>query len=128
MTSTSIFRAFPYTYRGQIRLIPEPDPVPVYFHLAYVNYRLIDEKKKAILKLLLNPVVGEPMINEWYEHFGLASGFVIFLFTTLEAFVNSRIPNNYEYKRVDKRVTEIFNKQQVEEYISFNEKNQNGNP
>ncbi|HRQ49782.1 MAG TPA: hypothetical protein PLR74_04555, partial [Agriterribacter sp.] len=66
MTNTSIFQAFPYKYQGQNRLIPEPDPVLVYFHLAYVNYRLINEKKKVILKPLVNPVMGEPMIDEWY--------------------------------------------------------------
>jgi hypothetical protein len=94
----------------------------VYFHLAYVNYRLIDEKKKAILRPLLNPVMGEPMINEWYEYFGLTSGFVIFLFTTLEAFINRCIPSDYEYKRADQKKTEIFSKHQIEEYIPFTEK------
>lgn len=66
--------------------------------------------------------MGEPMINEWYEYFGLSSGFVIFLFTTLEAFINRCIPKYYEYKRSDNKKTEIYNKYQIEEFVSFKEK------
>lgn len=122
MTNSSIFQAFPFKYQGQIRFIPEPDPVLVYFHMAYTNYTIIEEKKKNILKPLLDRVMGEPMINEWYQYFGLTSGCIIFLFTTLEAFINRCIPDQYEYKRLGSKSTEIFTKQQIEEFLPFNEK------
>lgn len=122
MTNTAAFQAFPFNYQGQVRLIPEPDPVLVYFHMAYSNFTVIEEKKKSILKPLLNPVMGEPMIDEWYQYFGLTCGCVIFLFTTLEAFINRFIPLKFEYKRFGNKSTEVFNKQQIEEFIPFNEK------
>lgn len=122
MTATSAFQAFPFHYQGQVRLIPEPDPVLVYFHMAYANYIVIEEKKKNILKPLLNPVMGESMINEWYQYFGITSGCIIFLFTTLEAFINRCIPLKFEYRRSGNKSTEIFNKQQIEEFLPFNEK------
>lgn len=120
--TNTIFQAFPYRYQGQDRLIPEPDPVLVYFHSAYLNYRDIEEKRKAILKTLLAPKLAEPMINELYEFFGLTSGFVIFLFTAMEAFVNRSIPEKYEYSKKDNRKTEVYNKKQIEEYLPFMEK------
>lgn len=122
LTDTTAFQAFPYKYQGKTRLIPEPDPVLVYFHLAYVNYRQISEKRKVILQPLLDPVMGEPMINEWYEYFGLTTGFVIYLFTTIEAFINRSIPADYKYDRPGTKSTEIYNKHQIEEFIAFNEK------
>jgi hypothetical protein len=116
------FQAFPYTYQGQVRFIPEPDLVLVYFHSAYVNYRLIEEKKKVILNALLGDKMGEPMINELYEYFGLTSGFVIFLFTAMEAFVNRCINADYTYTRPGKKSTETFNKKQIEEWFTFTDK------
>ena len=122
MTDTTFFQAFQYNYQGKVRLIPEPDPVLVYFHWAYVNYKQIREKRKNILKPLLDPVMGEPMINQWYEYFGLCSGFIIYLFTTLEAFINRSIPKEFVYKRVEHKKTELYNKHQIEEFLDFNEK------
>ncbi len=116
------FQAFQYKYQGQNRFIPEPDPVLVYFHSAYLNYRLIDEKKNVILKNLLTSNVGEPMINELYEYFGLTSGFVIFLFTALEAFMNRCIPKDFVYIKPEKKYTITYDKRQIEEYLSFDEK------
>ncbi len=65
------------------------------------------------------------MIKELYDYFSVTSGFVILLFTALEALMNRCIPNNYIYKRVSERKTELFSKKQIEEYIPFDEKIKN---
>src|SRR5438105_867486 len=35
---TKIFKGFAFRYKGQLKIIPEPDPILVYFHAAYLNY------------------------------------------------------------------------------------------
>src|SRR5687767_9654004 len=76
--SNTVLQAFPFQYQGKPRLVPEPDPVLIYFHTAYMSYRLIDQKKTEILKKLINPTMNEVMMNELYDYFGLTSGFIIF--------------------------------------------------
>jgi hypothetical protein len=116
------FKTFAFEYQGAVRFIPEPDPVLVYFDSAYNNYKLIADRRKEILKSTLNKPMGEPMIKELYSFYSLTSSFVIFLFTSIEAFINRTIPTDFVYTRVGKRSTETFTKRQIEEWLPFDEK------
>jgi hypothetical protein len=116
------FQTFPYTYQGAVRFIPEPDPVLVYFHSAYLNFRHIEERKREILKAILQTHMPEAMANGLYEYFNLTSGFVIFLFTAMEAFINRTVPRDYVYKKPTGKNTEHYTKKQIEEFIGFKDK------
>ena len=49
---------------------------------------------------------------------------IVFAFTALEAFANETIPDDYiyEFERRDKRCTESYSKDQIERYISLDDK------
>ncbi len=121
--ANEVIQAFPFKDgQGNLIFIPEPDPVLIYFHTAYLNYRLIHDKKKEIFKILSNVKMTEPVINQLYEYYGLTSSFIILLFTAVEAFINRSIPYNFIYSKPDKRKTETYTKEQIERYLPFNEK------
>ncbi|HET9056059.1 MAG TPA: hypothetical protein VFN30_04345 [Chitinophagaceae bacterium] len=116
------FKAFTFRHNNQIKLIPEPDPILVYFNAAYLNYIQIKDKRKEVFDKLSGEKLSEVMIKELYDYFGTTSSFIILLFTAIEALMNRCIPNDYTYKRVTSRKTELFNKKQIEEFIPFDEK------
>lgn len=121
--TNELLQAFPFkNEQGNIVFIPEPDPILIYFHTAYMNYRLIADKRKEILKILGNGKMTEPIITQLYDYFGFTSSFVILLFTAMEAFINRAIPYNFIYEKPDTRRTELYNKEQIEKYLPFNEK------
>lgn len=120
--TNKVIMCFQYKSNGKTKLIPEPDPVLIFFHSAYTNYARIEETRKKILNILSEAKLTELIINELYDYFGIVTGFVIFSFTSLEAFINQSIPADITYKRTNKRSTEIFNKEQIERYFSFDDK------
>lgn len=78
--------------------------------------------KNKLVKLLENNTLSESIINELYYYFGLTNGFVIFLFTAVEAFINRNIPDNYIYIVKKRNTTESYDKEQIQRYISFDDK------
>lgn len=103
--------------------IPMPDPTLIYFNNAQSAFRLIKESKENLkIKLNIENLMSEVAINEIYNFFGLTSQFAIFLFTSIESFVNQMIPVDYNYKKVLNHKTEFFNSEQVQRYLSFNDK------
>jgi hypothetical protein len=116
------FKAFTFRHNNQLKLIPEPDPILVYFNAAYLEYVQIKEKQKIIFEKLSGEKLDEVMIKELYDYFGATSSFVILLFTAIEALMNRCIPNDYAYKRTTTKKTEVFNKKQIENHIPFDEK------
>jgi hypothetical protein len=119
--SNKIINAFPVSLNGKHYYIPEPDPVLIYFNNAYVNYKSITKVRDQVYQKL-NDKLSEVVINELYEYFGLTNGFIIFLFTTIEAFINRKIPENYNYTIVRSTKTEIYNNEQIQRQISFDDK------
>lgn len=118
-----LLKAFPVKDdNGKHRFIPEPDPILIYFHTAYMNYRQIAEKRKEIFTILSDSKISESLINQLYDFFSLTNTFIIMSFTAVEAFINKSIPETFIYKKTDKRKTELYTKEQIERYLSFNEK------
>lgn len=113
---------FPYKINGFIRTIPLPDPILMYFHNAYLDYKQVTVLRKDLLKKIDNP--QEDVIKELYNFFGHATGVIINLFTTLEAFVNRCIPSDgFEYKKeIPGKRIEIYTKELIERNIPFDEK------
>lgn len=116
------FKAFSYRIGKQFIMIPEPDPILVYFNTAYSNYVRIDTKKKEIFEKLSQVKISEPVINELYDYFGMTSTFITLLFTAIEALVNRSIPKGFIYTNKHPRKTETYNKKQIEEHFTFDDK------
>lgn len=104
-------------------ILPIPEITLVYFDFAYnCNFYRKENEVKLIDKLKPDEYITEGLTNEIYSFFGNASSCIISLFTALESFSNSIIPDNGTY--IDKRTqkTETYNKQQIERYINFDDK------
>lgn len=122
MDNNKVIQAFPYRYQGVLHMIPEPDPLLIYFNSAYYNFKVIIIKKKEILSILVKKELTEAIINDLYNYYGLVSGFVIFLFTAIEACMNKCIPRDFIYRKEGEKKTELYSKRQIEENIPFDEK------
>ncbi|WP_282147549.1 hypothetical protein [Algibacter lectus] len=118
----SFIQTFKYKRNNKTLFVPEPNPIVIYFSNSQVFLKSLNDSRDELFgDLTKNNDVGN-VLNSSYRFFGFASNFVTSLFNALEAFINSQIPNDFEYKKVDKKSTEIFNKEQIQRYIQFDEK------
>jgi hypothetical protein len=103
--------------------IPEPDPILIYFNNAYYNFKQIEpSKQELVLTLDAEKPLTEPIKNNLYNYFGLCEGFIIFLFTSLEGYINKSIPENFEFKDVKSNRTEVYNREQIQRHVAFDKK------
>ncbi len=116
-------QCFKYKTEGKVYLIPEPNPIVIYFSNAQNNLVFIKENRENLLKILSNKVTDiADIMNPFYDLFGFVSNYVTSLFNSLEAFLNQQIPNDYKYEKIKKEKTEIYNKEQIQREISFEDK------
>jgi hypothetical protein len=114
---------FQYNQDGNLRWIPEPDPVLMYFNSAYFFIKGIPVQKKKFIKAISEAIPNDlDVINTIYDFFGVSSSAIIHLFTTLEAFINRVIPSEFKYNKITAKRTEIYDKSQTERFLSFDEK------
>lgn len=116
-------RGFILNVQGKNYILPIPDLTLVYFSNAQNNLNLSkDFKTKLLEKLDLTKPGMIPPIHELYNYYGTVCSTVINLFTAVESFINQLIPEDYYYKRITKKSTEIFNYNQILENIDFKTK------
>lgn len=110
-----------------------PEPIQLYFSLAYSNYEFSIQTRNNIVfqksqrKRTPFNFVNEYLYN-WHLQYKIST--IIFLHSTIEAFVNYMMPDEFIYKqeitgkKTDKfhKTTKEYNKEQTERYISFKEK------
>lgn len=110
-----------------------PDPIQLYYSLAYSNYQFSIETRENIV-LQKNQKRGVPLniVNEylynWYLQNKIST--IIFLHSTIEAFVNYIMPDDFIFrhemigKKSDKfhKTIKEYNKEQTERYIQFKDK------
>lgn len=114
---------FVHKVNGKNYAFPVPDPTLVYFNYAQNSIKLITEYKKRLLeKVDITSKLSEPAINEIYAFFSVTSGFIIFLFTSIESYINSLIPADYKYFRKLNSKTEVFDQSQIQEFLDFKTK------
>jgi len=103
--------------------IPEFNPVHIYFSIALENNLNSELLKKQIKSEI------QMITDSQYNNYGLFISYlkrsmssIIFLFSSIEAYINQQIPESYEYKKVTSKQIEIKNKQQIERHCSFEDK------
>jgi hypothetical protein len=118
------YSCFPYVVNGKNYFVPEPDPILIYFNNAQFNFRNIQKSRDDLLHVLdvENKSLTSDMKDKLYEFLFYSSGYTIFLFTSIEAMINKTIPADYIYRKENKRNTELYNYQQIQRYLSFEEK------
>jgi hypothetical protein len=121
--SQKFIQCFKYKTGNKTFLIPEPNPIVIYFSNAQNNLADIYEQRENMI-VALNTKGGDigNVMNAFYNFFGFVSNYVTSLFNSLEAFMNHQIPNDFEYRRFSKQKTELYNKEQIQRQISFEEK------
>lgn len=118
-----VYGGFVHKVNGKHFVFPIPDPTLIYFNNAQLSVAQIKETKSRLLeKVDFGKAVGEPALNEIYNFYGTTSGFVIFLFTSMESFINQLIPDDFIFSKSSTRKTEIYNKAQIQEYLDFKTK------
>ncbi|MBL7768786.1 MAG: hypothetical protein JNK20_07420 [Flavipsychrobacter sp.] len=98
---------FPYFFEENAFLIPEPDPVLIYFNSAYSSYKSLLEVKEVLIQDLINKDYDEGIRDKLYEFYGHASSFVVMLFLALEAHLNRCIPPTSRYKYKGKELDNV---------------------
>jgi hypothetical protein len=104
---------FPFNESGRLLYIPEPNPILIYFDSAYSHFKAITERRKTLLNHFKGVKMDEDYLNDLYGFYGSVNGFIILLFTAIEAFINHNIPEEYKYVVQSDRKTEIYNKNQI---------------
>jgi hypothetical protein len=118
-----VIGGFVHNLKGKHFVFPVPDPTLVYFNNAQLSLAQISEQKKVLIeKLDYTVALNEPAIHDIYNYHGLVSGFVIFLFTAIESFINQMIPDDYTFVDEQKNKTIIYNKIQLQEHVDFKTK------
>lgn len=117
----SIYGSF-FKIKNEFVTIPIPDFTLIYFDQAQLRLALIEEKKKELVKKIgAKKSLDESNIGEIYSFFGLVSGFIIYLFTSMESFINHQIPPESNYFEIKKRQTLYYNFKQIQ-FLSFDKK------
>lgn len=109
--------------KGKQLIIPLPDLSLAYYDFAYQANRIRqDYEKKMFEKLNSKETITEDVSNEIYYYFGFASSCIIGMFTCVESFMNQVLPDNFVYIKKSERKTELFDKEQIQISMSFDEK------
>jgi len=112
-----------YNHKGKQLIIPLPDLTLAYYDFAYQGNKIRQEyEKKMFDKLNSTDEITEDVSNELYHYFGFASSCLIGMFTCIESFMNQILPANFVYVKKSERKTELFDKEQIQRSMSFDEK------
>jgi hypothetical protein len=123
-TKDKYFTGFIHYMNGKPYTFPEPDPTIIYFSSAQRFRRQIIETREKLLKNVdfTQAAIDDNVIEDLYNYYETVCGTVIFLFISLESFLNQLIPDDAVYKKEMKSKTETYNHSQIQEHISFGDK------
>lgn len=116
-TDNEVIKCFKYQNAKHSLMIPEPDPVLVYFNTAQISYSNIEAhgSRARLIKSLSIFQDMTPVMHNLYEFFSDASSFAIFSFMAMESFVNKLIPDQHIVRNVGKVKTEEFDVSQIQQ-------------
>ena len=115
--------AFIHNHHGKHIVIPMPDFTLVYYDFAYkLNIQRKEFTKEIFEKLSEDSSFTEVNSNLLYNFYGYSSSCIINLFTCLESFINSLLGSDKEFVDRKNNRTEIYNREQIQQYLSFLDK------
>ncbi len=107
-------------------LIGEPNPIVMYFDMALGQLSIIKERRNSMMRNakvesqgLFYTIEG---ITDFYNYYTITTSLVIYLSLALEAFINKIIPDDFIYYKKTNKKTEMYNRDQIQRYIDFQEK------
>jgi hypothetical protein len=117
-------RAFFFKNNETTCTIPLADPVLLYFNEAYKSLKSLIVHRKELLDLYSKETrMNEHSIEVFYNFFGAMSTFIILLYSSMEAFVNYKIPKEFVYKKSESgKYLKVYNIEQIQRWIPLEEK------
>lgn len=114
-----LIRAFPYRDGKKIIVIPEPEPSIMFIRNAQSKLDLISKFKHLVIQSAStkNTPVRE-IQNNFSLYFNLTFDFLINLFSSIEAFNNSLIPEKYTFRKKRK----LYDRSSIQRFIDFKTK------
>jgi len=119
-----IVQSFKYVNNNEVYLISEPDPIVIYFDTANLHYKEIKIRREEMFEKFKHFGKNIHAVNDhFYWYYSTVCSTVIFLFLSIEAFINKTIKPDFEYRKPvgDKRI-ELYNKYQIQRQIDIIEK------
>lgn len=114
-----IIQSFFYQLDGMKVIIPEPNPIVIYFNNAQSFLSTIIKKRSELFdELKIIDFDANEILNKMFSFYGYVVSFTSSLFDALEAFVNSKIPKEYKCQN-PKRRNKMMNKYEIIRYSSF---------
>lgn len=102
---------------------PSIDTVALFLNLSKINYDHAKQLYRNLpiknLKKLNQNIGNDSKIVNFYESIFSS---IIFAFTSVEAFTNYNIPEDYIYKYEEKGQTKTYNKSKIERYVNIEDK------
>lgn len=94
----TIIQGFVHLINGKPFMIPEPEPSILYFTNAEDKLNELLEIQSTLLESNLTTNNFSDLSHTFYNFFQLSSDYIINLFTSIEAFNNSLIPDDFSIK------------------------------
>lgn len=122
--NNQIVQTFKYVSGDKIFMIPEPDPIIIYFDTARHFHKSIAKRKIDLFSKMSSPGYNYVAVNgDFYWYFSTVCNYVIFQLLSIEAFINKSIPKDFEYRKlIQDKKTELFDRYQIQRNIEFLEK------
>ncbi len=108
--------------------VPMPSAPAMFINMANEMYNKAIKLREKIFENVDYTKKGRFSLDGWdgsiIDYFELMAGAYIYSTTAIESFVNESIPDDYIYNKTrnDKKCTESYNKDQIERYLSLDEK------
>lgn len=110
----TIIQGFVHLVNGKPIIIPEPEPSILYFTNAESKLNELIKTQSIILESKLFGDLND-LSHTFFNFFQLSSDYIINLFTSIEAFNNSLIPDDFEIRQNRK----TFNKERTQRSMDF---------
>jgi hypothetical protein len=123
-----IVPAFVTTLNQLEYIIPEPDPVLIYFNNAQTHYKYLRPTKDRFLSVsyLYDKKEKEVNIHEvrkcTYDYMHQVTAFAVFIFISIEAMINKTIPVDYGYRENIGKCLQVYGFEQIQRHIKFETK------
>lgn len=111
----TIIQGFVHLINGKPFMIPEPEPSILYFTNAEDKLNELLKIQSTLLESNLTTNNFSDLSHAFYNFFQLSSDYIINLFTSIEAFNNSLIPDDFSIKIKSKN----YNKERTQRSMDF---------
>ncbi|RKE98169.1 hypothetical protein [Ichthyenterobacterium magnum] len=111
----TIIQGFVHLIDGKPFMIPEPEPSILYFTNAEDKLNTLLNLQSILLESNLTTNNFSDLSHAFYNFFQLSSDYIINLFTSIEAFNNSLIPDDFSIRIKN----ENYNKERIQRSMDF---------